>query len=127
DGRAAKPRHGPPSRRPRNGGRRRRPRSRPASEAGHELVKNACERGAGRLGQMGVDCSGFNGAVTEKNLDNSEIDTAFDEPRGIAVAQTMKCNAGDADLACGNGAAAAQRPAPDRAVTGLVGESAPPG
>src|SRR5262249_61888692 len=71
------------------------------------------------------DCSGFNGAVTEQDPDNSEIDTAFDEPRGIAVAQTMKCNAGDADLACGNGDAAAERPAPDRAVTGLVGKKPP--
>src|SRR6516165_12100731 len=108
----AKPRHGPPSRRPRNAGRRRRPRSRPASEAGHELVKNARERGAGGLGQVRVDCGRFNGAVTEQDLDNSEIDAAFDQPSRIAVAQTMKRNAGDADLACGDGDAAASAPRP---------------
>src|SRR5215510_12649723 len=36
--------------------------------------------GAGRLRQMRVDCSRFNGAVTEQDPDNCEIDTAFDEP-----------------------------------------------
>src|SRR5262249_3361575 len=118
----AKPRHGPPSRRPQNGGRRRRPRSRPASEAGHELVKNARERGARRLGQMRVDCGRFNGAVTEQDLYNAENDVACDEPRGVAGAEAMERDAGDAGLACGDRDGTAERPASDRAVTGLVGK-----
>src|SRR5215831_101516 len=118
----AKPRHGPPSRRPRNAGRRRRPRSRPASEAGHELVKNARERGAGGLGQVRVDCGGFNGGVTEQELDNSEIDAAFDQPGPVAVARTVVRYVGGADVAGVVGYAAAERPAFVRAVTGLLGK-----
>ena len=92
----------------------------PASETDDELVKNARERGAGRLREMGVDSGGFDEAVTNQAQDNSGIDTTFDKPRGVAVPETMERNARDAELACGDGDAPAKRPASDRTVTGSV-------
>jgi hypothetical protein len=34
---------------------------------------------------MGVDCGSRNRAVTEEDLHNAEVDTAFNKPGGIAV------------------------------------------
>ena len=71
---------------------------------------------------MRVDCGRFNGAVTEQNLHNCDIDTALDQPGCIAVAKAMERGAGDAGLARGEGEGTAERPAPDRAVAALVGK-----
>ena len=60
--------------------------------------------------------------MTEKNLDNSEIDTAFDQPGRVAVPEVMERNAGDAGLACGDHDGTAERPASDWPVAGLVGK-----
>jgi hypothetical protein len=64
--------------------------------------------------------------VTEKNLHDPEIDTAFNEPRGVAVAQATERDAGDASLACGDRDSPTECPASDRSVAGLVGKK-PPG
>ena len=61
----------------------------------------------------------------EQDLDNSEIDAAFDQPGRVAMAQTMECDAGDAGLVCGEGEGAAERPASDGPVAGLVGKKPP--
>src|SRR5215469_2859532 len=64
-------------------------------------------------------------SLRDWSSDVCSSDLAFNVPGRIAVAQTMKRNAGDADLACGDGDAAGERPASDRAVTGLVGKKPP--
>ena len=71
---------------------------------------------------MRVDCGRFNGAVTQQNLDNSEIDTAFDEPRGVAVSKAMERGPTDAGLSCGEREGTAERPSTDGPVAGLVGK-----
>lgn len=60
--------------------------------------------------------------MTEQNLYNSEVDTAFDEPGGVAVPKAMECGPSDAGLACRNRQGAAERPASDRPIAGLVGK-----
>src|SRR5262245_51862631 len=122
---AAWPCHGPPGRVERNGGRGRRPRSRPASEAGHQLVKDARERGTGGLGQMGVDCGRRNRTMPKQDLHYSEIDTPFDQSGRVTVPKAMQRGPGDAGPACRDREGTAERPASDRAVADLVGKKPP--
>jgi hypothetical protein len=60
--------------------------------------------------------------MPEQNLYDSEVDTAFDEPGGVAVPKAMKRGPGDAGLTCCDREGTAERPASDRAVAGLVGK-----
>jgi hypothetical protein len=94
----------------------------PASEAGHELVKKCGQGCAGRLGQVRVDGGRGDRAVTEQNLYNSEVDTAFDEPGRVTVPKAMQRGPGDAGLACRDREGTAERPTSDRAVAELVGK-----
>ena len=57
------------------------------SEAGHQLVEYAFERGAGRLGQVRVDGGRGDAGVAEQDLHDPGIDAAFQKPRGIAMPQ----------------------------------------
>lgn len=60
--------------------------------------------------------------MPEQDLYNSEVDTAFDEPRGEAVPKAMQRGPGDAGLACRDREGTAERPASDRATAGFVGK-----
>ena len=59
----------------------------------------------------------------EQDLDNCEIDAAFDQPGGVAVTKAMERGPADAGLVCGEGEGAAERPASDGPIAGLVGKS----
>ena len=61
----------------------------------------------------------------EQDLDNCEIDAAFDQPGGVAVTKAMERGPADAGLVCGEGEGAAERPASDGPVAGLVGKKPP--
>ena len=53
-------------------------------------------------------------------MHNSQVDTAFDEPGGVAVPKAMQRGPGDAGLVCRDREGTAERPAPDWPVAGLV-------
>jgi hypothetical protein len=74
---------------------------------------------------MRVDCGRFNGPVTEQNLDNCEIDAAFDQSGRVAVTKAMERGPADAGLVCGEGEGTAERPASDGPVAGLVRKKPP--
>ena len=54
--------------------------------------------------------------MSEWDLHNSEVDTAFDEPGRVAVLKAMKRGPGDARLTCRDREGTAKRPASDRAM-----------
>ena len=99
----------------------------PRSQSGHQLIKKVSELGPDRLGQMGIDQGGGDAAVTEQDLDRAQIDTVFEQPRGVAVAQHVRRHpATDAGGARGGGEGAGQHGVAHRAGAGMVGEQPVP-
>lgn len=71
---------------------------------------------------MRIDGGGGDRVVAEQDLDDPDIDAAFDESGGIAMTESSRRNPADTDLPCGSREGASKRPTPDRPGAGLVRE-----
>lgn len=92
------------------------------AEADHEFVEEICERAAGGLGQMQVESCRGNLAVPEQQLDNADINTVFEKPGRIGVSKTMKCHRTDAGCLGDGRKGPIEGAAPDRVISGPIGE-----
>jgi len=71
---------------------------------------------------MRVDGGGGDRVVAEQDLNDPDIDAAFDESGGIAMTKSSWRNPADTDLPCGSSEGASKRPTSDRPGAGLVRE-----
>jgi hypothetical protein len=92
------------------------------AEVNHEFVEEICERGASRLGEMQVEGGRGKLAVTEQELDNSDINPVFEEPSRIGVSKTMERHRTNTGRLGDGRKSAVEGASSDRVVSGPIGK-----